>query len=285
MGKIKSKYDIFRQKTRIIIHGTDTKAGRLFDLILLGIILLSLFLVIMETVEGFDSKYHSQLIFLEWTITVFFTIEYILRIISIDKPLRYVFSFYGIIDFIATLPMYLALFFPQTSILTVVRALRLLRLFKIINHPHFTSQSTHLKEAISASKGKIIVFIYFVLICTVIIGSTMYIIEGKESGFTSIPVSIYWTIVTLTTVGYGDIAPQTPLGQIVASLVMILGYGIIAVPTGIITAEFAKRNTNPITDSDTFKITCTKCNTEIHNKDALFCHHCGDKLNNTITRS
>lgn len=281
MGKIKSKYDLFRQKTRIIIHGTDTKAGRLFDLILLGIILLSLFLIIMETVEGFNAKYHSQLVFLEWTITIFFTIEYILRIISIDKPVKYIFSFYGIIDLIATLPMYLSFFFPRTSILIVVRALRLLRLFKIINHPHFTRQSTQLKEAINASRGKIIVFIYFVLICTIIIGSIMYIIEGKESGFTSIPVSIYWTIVTLTTVGYGDIAPQTPLGQIVASLVMILGYGIIAVPTGIITAEFAKRNIN--TNSDTFKTQCTSCGTAIQNSEALFCHHCGTKLNETVS--
>lgn len=281
MGKIKSKYDLFRQQTRIIIHGTDTKAGRLFDLILLGIILLSLFLIIMETVEGFNAKYHSQLVFLEWTITIFFTIEYILRIISIDKPVKYIFSFYGIIDLIATLPMYLSFFFPRTSILIVVRALRLLRLFKIINHPHFTRQSTQLKEAINASRGKIIVFIYFVLICTIIIGSTMYIIEGKESGFTSIPVSIYWTIVTLTTVGYGDIAPQTPLGQIVASLVMILGYGIIAVPTGIITAEFAKRNIN--TNSDSFKTQCSSCGTAIQNSEALYCHHCGTKLDETVS--
>lgn len=285
MGKIKSTYDIFRQQTRIIVHGTTTKSGRLFDLILLGVILLSIFLIIMETVEGFDAKYHSQLVFLEWTITILFTIEYILRIISIDKPLKYIFSFYGIIDLIATLPMYLSLFFPRTSILTVVRALRLLRLFKIVNHPHFTSQSTHLKEAINASKGKIIVFIYFVLICTIIIGSIMYLIEGKESGFTSIPTSIYWTIVTLTTVGYGDISPQTPLGQIFASFVMILGYGIIAVPTGIITAEFAKRNINPNTSSDTFKTTCSTCNTIIQNKEALFCHHCGTKLNDSVGKS
>ncbi len=283
MTRIKSKYDIFREKTRIIIHGTNTKAGRLFDLILLGIILLSLFLIIMETVEGFNAKYHSELVFLEWTITIFFTIEYILRVISIDKPIKYIFSFYGIIDFIATLPMYLSLFFPGTSVLTAVRALRLLRLFKIINHPHFTSQSTQLKEAINASRGKIIVFIYFVLICTIIIGSIMYIIEGKESGFTSIPISIYWTIVTLTTVGYGDISPQTPLGQIFASLVMILGYGIIAVPTGIITAEFAKRNIYSDTNQNTFKTTCTSCSTLIQNKEALFCHHCGNELNDTIS--
>jgi len=281
LGKIKSKYDTFREKTRIIIHGTNTKAGRLFDLILLGIILLSLLLVVMETVEGFNSKYHSQLVFLEWTITIFFTIEYILRVISIDKPIKYIFSFYGIIDFIATLPMYLSIFFPGTSVLTAVRALRLLRLFKIINHPHFTTQSIQLKEAIKGSRGKIIVFIYFVLICTIIIGSIMYLIEGKKSGFTSIPISIYWTIVTLTTVGYGDISPQTPLGQIFASLVMILGYGIIAVPTGIITAEFAKIKHNPDPNKDTINTICDSCGTVIQNKEALYCHHCGNKLNDS----
>lgn len=280
MEKAKSKYDVFRQKAKIIIYGTDTKAGRLFDLILLGVILLSVFLVMMETVEAFDAKYHSQLVFFEWIITIFFTLEYILRIISIDKPIRYLFSFYGLIDLIATLPMYLSLFFPGTRILSVIRALRLLRLFKILNHPKFTSQSLHMKQALNASRGKIIVFIYFVLISTIIIGSVMYIVESKESGFTSIPMSIYWTIVTLTTVGYGDISPQTPLGQFLAALVMILGYGIIAVPTGILTAEFAKRNTNQETDIDTIKTACSSCGTFTLNKEAKFCYHCGNKLNN-----
>ncbi|PZX94602.1 ion transporter [Flavobacterium aquariorum] len=280
MGKIKSKYNVFRQKAQIIIYGTNTKAGRLFDLILLGVILLSVFLVMMETVEGFDAKYHNQLVFVEWVITIFFTLEYILRIISIDKHIRYIFSFYGLIDLIATLPMYLSLFFPGTRILSVIRALRLLRLFKILNHPKFTSQSLHMKQALNASRGKIIVFIYFVLISTIIIGSVMYIVESKESGFTSIPMSIYWTIVTLTTVGYGDISPQTPLGQFLAALVMILGYGIIAVPTGIVTAEFAKRNTNQETDLNATKTTCSSCGTFTLNKEAKFCYRCGNKLNN-----
>lgn len=279
MKKAKSKYEVFRQKTQIIIYGTNTKAGRLFDLILLGLILLSVFLVMMETVQGFDTKYHSQLVFAEWIITIFFTAEYILRIISINKPLKYIFSFYGLIDLIATLPMYLSLFFPGTRILSVIRALRLLRLFKILNHPKFTSQSIHMKEALNASRGKITVFIYFVLISTIIIGSVMYIVESKESGFTSIPMSIYWTIVTLTTVGYGDISPQTPLGQFLAALVMILGYGIIAVPTGIVTSEFAKRNTNQDTNIDSIKTTCAKCGTLTLNRDAKFCYQCGNKLN------
>jgi voltage-gated potassium channel len=280
LEKAKSKYDLFRQKAQIIIYGTNTRAGRLFDLILLGVILLSVFLVMMETVQGFDAKYHKQLVFFEWVITIFFTLEYILRIISIDKPIRYIFSFYGIIDLIATLPMYLSLFFPGTRISLVIRALRLLRLFKILNHPKFTSQSSHMKEALNASRRKITVFIYFVLISTIIIGSVMYIVESKESGFTSIPMSIYWTIVTLTTVGYGDISPQTPLGQFLAAFVMILGYGIIAVPTGIVTAEFAKKNSNQGPNVDTIKTNCAACGTITLNKEAKFCYHCGNKLNN-----
>jgi voltage-gated potassium channel len=266
------KYERFRQKANEIIHGTKTKAGRLFDLILLGLILLSVLLVMMETVSEFDLKYHYYLVLLEWIITVLFTIEYIFRIISINRPWKYVSSFYGIIDLLAILPMYLSIFFLGTSIMTVVRSLRLLRLFKILNHPKFTSQSAQLNQAITASKGKIIVFIYFVLISTIIIGSIMYVVEGKESGFTSIPASIYWTIVTLTTVGYGDISPQTPLGQFIASFVMILGYGIIAVPTGIVTAEIAKRTHGKMLIN---KKPCTGCGTEDYPENANFCPYCG----------
>ncbi|CAM3045696.1 ion transporter [Flavobacterium frigoris] len=272
MAELKSKYDRFRQKANVIIYGTSTKAGRLFDLILLGLILLSVVLVMMETVAEFDLKYHSYLVLLEWIITGLFTIEYILRIITINKPWKYMSSFYGIIDLLAILPMYLSIFFMGTSILTVVRSLRLLRLFKILNHPQFTSQSLQLNQAIKASKGKIIVFIYFVLISTIIIGSIMYLVEGKESGFTSIPASIYWTIVTLTTVGYGDISPETPLGQFIASFVMILGYGIIAVPTGIVTAEIAKRTHDKVA---IHKKPCTNCGTEDYPENANFCPHCG----------
>lgn len=276
MTETHSNFDIFRQKVKVIIYGTNTVAGRLFDLILLGLILLSVLLVMMETVQGFDQKYHWHLFFLEWLITAFFTIEYLLRIICIDKPVKYIFSFYGIIDFISILPMYLSLFFVGANIFAVIRALRLLRLFKIINHPKFSHQSTQLKEALIASKGKIIVFIYFVLISTVIIGSIMYLVEGKESGFTSIPMSIYWTIVTLTTVGYGDISPITPLGQIIASAAMILGYGIIAVPTGIVTAEIAKSSLkNSIPNR---KIPCIRCGADDHHSNANFCYNCGTEL-------
>ncbi len=275
---MKSKYQIFREQVKIILYGTNTILGRMFDLVLLGLILLSVILIMMETVQGINQKYHSQLIICEWVITVFFTIEYILRIISIQKPVKYVFSFYGIIDLLAVLPMYLSIFFPGASILSIVRALRFFRLFKILHIPQISHQSAQLREAIEASKEKILVFIYFVLISTIIIGSIMYLVEGKESGFTSIPMGIYWTIVTLTTVGYGDISPQTPQGQFIAALVMILGYGIIAVPTGIVTAEFAKSSLKGGAVST--RKTCKKCNSQVHFDSAKYCHECGSELSN-----
>ncbi|MBC5862705.1 ion transporter [Flavobacterium turcicum] len=276
MQRFKSKFDTFRQQTNIIIYGTNTAAGRLFDLVLLLVILASVVIVMLETVKEIDTKYHTTLLLLEWIITVFFTLEYLLRIISIKKPLTYIFSFYGVIDLIATLPMYFSLFYVGTSVLTVVRALRLLRLFKILKHPQFSSQSTHLKEALLASRGKILIFIYFMLISSVIIGSVMYVVEGKEGGFTSIPISIYWTIVTLTTVGYGDISPITPLGQTIASAVMIMGYGIIAVPTGIVSAEFANSHRKKLKAE---KINpCATCGTDGHEFNAKYCFHCGTEL-------
>ena len=275
MSNPKSKLNLIRQRIHNIIYGTDTVAGRLFDLILLGLILLSVFLFMLETVKGFDAKYHDQLIIFEWIITGLFTLEYLLRIVTTDKPRKYIFSFFGIIDLLAILPMYLSFFFVGSRIFSIIRALRLLRLFKILNHPKFTGQSVHLLKALQASRGKITVFLYFVLISTIIIGSIMYVVEGEENGFTSIPISIYWTIVTLTTVGYGDISPGTPLGQFIASLVMILGYGIIAVPTGIVTAEFTRTNANT---TEPEKNSCENCGVANHNPSAKFCYHCGHPL-------
>lgn len=270
----KSRLNLLRQRIHIIIYGTDTVAGRLFDLILLGLILLSVLLVMLETVKGFDSKYHNLLIILEWIITGFFTLEYLLRIATTNRPRKYIFSFFGIIDLLAILPMYLSIIFVGSKVFSVIRALRLLRLFKILNHPQFMGQSQHLVKALNASRRKITIFLYFILISTILIGSLMYVIEGEENGFTSIPTSIYWTIVTLTTVGYGDISPATPLGQFIASMVMILGYGIIAVPTGIVTAEFAK-STNPNQKEEPEKNKCGNCGAENHYKNAHFCYHCG----------
>lgn len=270
----KSSFEIFRQRLNIIIQGVNTPAGKFFDIVLLGVILLSVLLVLLETVESLDNKYHDTLVFLEWIITVFFTIEYILRIISTKKPLKYIFSFYGIIDFISILPMYLSFFIPSTKILSVVRALRLLRLFRILNLGKFTGQASELKLAINASRNKIIVFVFFVFVISILLGAVMFVVESKESGFTSIPTSIYWCIVTLTTVGYGDIAPITPLGKFIASLIMILGYGIIAVPTGIVTAEIAgSKNKRKLFDPN-----CPTCKSQPLSDDARFCHNCGTKL-------
>ncbi|HJS00690.1 MAG TPA: ion transporter [Flavobacterium sp.] len=275
MSKEKTAFQKFRKKTYIIIYGTNTIAGKAFDLILLGVILLSILLTMIETIESFENKYHNIRIALEWGITIFFTIEYLLRIISINKPLKYIFSFYGIVDLIATLPMYLTQVFAGSGVLSIIRSLRLLRLFKVLKHPQFTGQSKQLRDAMIASKGKILVFIYFVLISTVLIGSIMYVVEGRENGFTSIPTSIYWTIVTLTTVGYGDISPITPLGQFIASFVMILGYGVIAVPTGIVTTELAKTSQKLVIID---KNPCADCGAEGHQENARFCHQCGNNL-------
>lgn len=274
--KIKSaKYETIKRKIHVVIYGTNTFAGRLFDFILLGLILLSVLIVMMETVKGFDAKFHNQLVIIEWVITIFFAIEYLMRIWVINQPKKYIFSFYGMIDFIAILPMFLSLFFAGTSIIAVVRALRLLRLFKILNHPQFSTHSNHLRESLIKSRGKIIIFIYFILIITILVGSLMYVIEGDEAGFTSIPVSIYWCIVTLTTVGFGDITPITPLGQFLASVLMIMGYGIIAVPTGIVTAEFAFHKNNLKNHGI---MTCIHCGNEILREKAKFCDDCGNEI-------
>ncbi|MDO4229521.1 MAG: ion transporter [Capnocytophaga sp.] len=286
-GVIKSKYDILKQKAYVIIYGTNTYLGRLFDIVLLILIFISVIMVMLETVEDIDHKVHTLLVFLEWLITIFFTLEYILRIISNKKPLQYIFSFYGIIDLISILPMYLSFFIPGSKALSVVRALRLLRIFRILDLVSFTDQGNELKMALRTSSNKIIVFIYFVLVICVLLGSLMYVIESPASGFTSIPRSIYWCIVTLTTVGYGDIAPATTLGQMIASFVMILGYGIIAVPTGIVTAEYSRAKSK--VKLGTFqsksyqneeeppieKETCPNCGHQNHQKGAKFCCQCG----------
>ncbi|VEJ18265.1 ion transporter [Capnocytophaga canimorsus] len=285
---LKSKYDILRQQAYVIIYGTNTPLGRLFDIVLLLLIFVSVVMVMLETVKDVDVRYHGFLVFLEWVITIFFTLEYILRIISNKKPFQYIFSFYGIIDLIAILPMYLSFFIPGSKVLTVVRALRLLRVFRILDLVNFTNQANELKLALRMSRTKITVFIYFVLVICILLGSLMYVIENEESGFTSIPRSIYWCIVTLTTVGYGDISPATPMGQVVASFVMILGYGIIAVPTGIVTAEYSrvkskiKSGTYQISNPQSTRKVCIHCNEKHHISVAKYCYQCGGMLTETF---
>ena len=281
--RLKNKWDILKQKIYIIIYGSNTFAGKLFDLVLLAVILLSVILVMLESIESYDMKHHTLLKVLEWVITIFFTIEYILRIICNKQPLKYIFSFYGIVDLISIMPMYLSFFVSDLGVLSVVRALRLLRLFGILNLVPYIGQESNLKLAIKASRTKIIVFIYFIVVVSILLGALMYVIEGKENGFTSIPRSIYWCIVTLTTVGYGDIAPQTTIGQMIASFIMIMGYGIIAVPTGIVTAEFTSLKRNKSVDARRRR-TCSSCTTTIYDDDANYCYNCGQKLGDVFTR-
>lgn len=268
----------WKSKLHEVIYGTHTRAGKLFDILLLVIIVYSVVIVMLESVPRFDTKYHSFLNISEWIVTILFSIEYILRIICIKKPKKYIFSFFGIIDFLSTIPKYLSLFLVGSQYLTAFRALRLLRVFRILKLVRFVGESNNLVKALRASRTKIFVFVFFVLIISVLLGTLMYIIEGPEHGFNSIPHSVYWTIVTLTTVGYGDISPETPLGQLIATLIMIIGYGIIAVPTGIVSAEYAssRKEGKGIDEGRS----CPNCSAEIHRTDAHYCRKCGYNLIN-----
>jgi voltage-gated potassium channel len=261
-------------KLHEIIYEADTPNGKMFDIILIFAIIASIILVMLESVESFDKKYHNFLNISEWVITILFSIEYIARIISIKKPSTYIFSFYGVIDLLATIPKYLSLIFVGTHALVALRALRLLRVFRILKLTRYLGASKTLAEAINASRIKIAVFLFVVVLLTVILGTIMYLIEGPENGFTSIPYSMYWAIVTLTTVGYGDISPHTPIGQFIASIVMILGYGIIAIPTGIVSSEMAKADNKVHTNTQH----CTNCGADTHLDNADFCNKCGKKL-------
>lgn len=260
-----------RNKIYSIVFESDTRLGRLFDLVLLWLILLSIISVFLESVASFRDKYIAAIHIIEWTFTILFTLEYALRIYSSKKPLSYIFSFYGLIDFIAFIPNYLSIFFPGAQYLMVIRALRLLRIFRILKLSRFINEGNVLKNALKASMHKIIVFLASVITMVTIIGTLMYIIEGEGSGFTNIPVSIYWAIVTITTVGYGDISPESPLGQFLASILMIIGYGIIAVPTGIVTVTMAKA-------TEESKEKCPECSSPIYLDKANFCSNCGKKL-------
>ena len=265
----------WRFRLHEIIYEADTPAGRIFDIILLIAILASIVFVMLETVEEFDNKYHTFLDISEWVITILFSIEYIARVIAVKQPRKYIFSFYGIIDLLSTIPKYLSFFLVGSQSLAALRALRLLRVFRILKLARYVGESNRLLVAMRASKAKISVFLFFVVILCVILGTIMYLIEGGEdSGFTSIPRSVYWAIVTLTTVGYGDIAPITGIGQFIAAIIMILGYGIIAIPTGIVTAEYSRN-----TQIDTNTQNCPNCAASKHKDKAEYCYKCGHILN------
>lgn len=270
-----------KNKLHTIIYEADTPMGKLFDVVLLILILVSVILVMLESVASIDTHYHDFLYFGEWVITIFFTIEYILRIITVKKASNYIFSFYGVIDFLSTIPLYLSFILAGSNALLAVRALRLLRVFRILKITRYMGEANKLNKALRDSKPKIFVFLFAVLILSIIAGTIMYLVEGEQSGFVSIPISVYWCIVTLTTVGFGDIAPVTPLGQFIAAIIMIMGYGIIAVPTGIVSAEYASKKTTTLDDPEYIHVntqSCQNCNENNHQDNAEFCHKCGSTL-------
>lgn len=263
----------WRHRLHTIIFEADTPGGRRFDLLLIVAILISVVAVSIESISAVWLRYGPELRVLEWVITGLFTLEYGLRLLAVRRPWRYALSFYGLVDLLAILPTYLSLFLDGAQSLQVVRALRLLRVFRVFKLTQFVGEAALLQAAMRASARKITIFLGVVMTVVLIVGTLMYLIEGRQAGFTSIPISVYWAIVTMTTVGYGDITPQSPLGQMVASMLMIAGYGIIAVPTGIVTIELAgahrkSRNTQA----------CRACGRGNHDDDAHYCKFCGGKL-------
>jgi len=265
----------WRRTLYIIIFEADTLRGKLFDLVLIGAILLSSLVVTLESVPSIRQTCAPVLHIIDWGLTLLFTLEYLLRLLCTPKPLNYARSFFGVIDLLAILPQFLALLLPQSRFLTAIRILRLLRIFRVLKLTRYLSVSSTLLDALRTSRRKITVFLLVVLMLSIVLGTLMYVIEGEENGFTSIPVSIYWAIVTLTTVGFGDITPKTPLGQGLASIVMIMGYGILAVPTGIVGTEIV-RSTESRHRSATRL--CPVCCTEGHDWDAVYCKFCSAAL-------
>ena len=265
-----------RRRARLheIVFESDTRAGHYFDLALIWLIVLSVTTVVLESVGSVRAQ-HGQLLYsLEWLFTILFTIEYFLRLVSVRHPLRYATSFFGVVDLLAIIPTYLSIFVPGSHYLLVIRILRLLRVFRLLKLSEYVVEAETLRLALRASRRKISVFISTVVLLVVIIGALMYVIEGEAHGFTSIPRSIYWAIVTLTTVGYGDLSPRTSLGQIVASIVMVIGYGIIAVPTGIVSVELAQA----VRQKRLSGQSCPSCAAEGHDPDAIHCKYCGTRL-------
>lgn len=262
-----------------VIYEADTPAGRFFDVALLVCIIISVVLVMLESVDSINTKYSQELLILEWAFTIIFSIEYILRLYSVMKPWKYALSFFGIIDLLAILPVFLDLILvsTQTHFLVTIRALRLLRIFRIFKAAKYINESAALVKSLSASRRKISVFLFFIVLIAIITGSVLYLVEGNSNpAFANIPISIYWAIVTITTVGYGDISPITPLGQFLAAGLMILGYAVIAVPTGIVSAEMVKANSTD--DEKITTISCRSCSIEGHDEDAEYCKFCGEAL-------
>ena len=280
MGWLKNdRYETPQQRNgwRTVLHEVifeaDTPTGKGFDVLLIVSILASVAAVMLDSMGAVQLQYGQLLLMIEWVFTLLFTVEYILRLLCVGRPLKYVVSFYGVVDLLAIIPTYLSLILPGSQYLLVIRILRILRIFRILKLVSYLGEARLLMQALRASGRKVAVFLFTVLTLVVIFGSLMYVIEGAANGFTSIPRSIYWAIVTLTTVGYGDISPQTALGQALASLVMILGYAIIAVPTGIVTVEMSQTFSRKVSTQ-----ACPECSAEGHEADASHCKYCGATL-------
>jgi len=264
----------WRQQLHEIIFEADTPAGKAFDIVLLVLIVLSIVAVMLESVAPIEAVYGPQLRAAEWVFTILFSVEYLLRIVSIGRPRSYMLSFFGIVDLLSVLPSYISVLVPGAQSLLLIRVLRLLRAFRVLKLAHFVHDADELSAALQASRRKILVFVATVLTVVVVVGAVMYLLEGEESGFTSIPKSVYWAIVTLTTVGYGDITPLTVPGRLLAACLMVTGYGIIAVPTGIVTAELTMKRFGRISTQS-----CEQCSREGHDPDARCCKYCGAILN------
>lgn len=262
----------WRQLLHEVIFEADTAAGKTFDVLLIFCILASVAAVMLDSVAGVRAQFGDVLFAAEWAFTLLFTVEYCLRLLSVGRPLKYATSFFGVVDLLAIVPTYLSLVLPGSQYLLVIRVLRILRIFRILKLVQYMGEASQLMQAMRASRRKIGVFLFTVLTLVVIFGALMYLVEGEANGFTSIPRSIYWAIVTMTTVGYGDISPQTPLGQFCASFIMVMGYGIIAVPTGIVTVEMAQTFGAVSTQA------CPECSAEGHDIDAVHCKYCGSLL-------
>ncbi len=271
--RLRSNQADWRHRMHEVIFEADTRAGKAFDLALLALIVTSVVVVMLESVASISAEYGPWLRGLEWGLTAIFTLEYLARLISVRRPLRFARSFFGLVDLAAVAPTYLSLIFPGAQSLLVIRALRLLRVFRVLKLVRFLGEAGDLSAALRASREKVIVFLGVVLTVDLIVGTLMYLIEGEAAGFDSIPRGFYWAIVTMTTVGFGDITPQTPLGQALAAVVMILGYGIIAVPTGIVTSELTRKQAKKVTTQ-----ACKLCMAEGHDQDASHCKFCGAEL-------
>lgn len=263
----------WREKVHEIIFEADTPLGKLFDVVLIVSIIVSVIAVMLDSVDSIKIRYGDVLYTLEWFFTILFSIEYVMRLLTVRRPLKYALSFFGIVDLLAVIPTYLDILLPGTRFLLVIRILRVLRIFRVLKLARYVGEANLLVSAIKASSRKITVFLFSIVTIVVVLGSLMYMVEGAEHGFTSIPISIYWAIVTLTTVGYGDLSPQTDLGRTLAVVVMIMGYSIIAVPTGIVTAELSQAYRRGVTTRS-----CIHCSREGHDLDAKYCKYCGEEL-------